>query len=90
MDFMLDDGRGTRTAKEVVHGVYNAEEKRRIFPDDKFPHDEWVGLKFVLRDLKHSANDNKNIMKLEAYIDLTNGKDGGDWRKVHEFVDNGT
>jgi hypothetical protein len=25
MDFMLDDGRGTRAAKEVVHGVYNAE-----------------------------------------------------------------
>jgi sugar lactone lactonase YvrE len=90
MDFMLDDGRGIRAAKEVVHGVYNAEEKRRIFPDDKFPHDKWVGLKFVLRELKHSANDDKNIMKLEAYIDLTNGKDGGDWRKVHEFVDNGS
>jgi hypothetical protein len=90
MDFILDDGRGVRAAKEVVHGVYEPKEKRRIFSDDKFPIEKWVGLKFVLRELSHSGNNTKNTMKLEAYIDLTNGRQGGDWKKVHEYVDNGT
>jgi DNA-binding beta-propeller fold protein YncE len=91
MDFILDDGRGIRAAKEVVHGVYEAEEKRGIFSNDRFPIDRWVGLKFVLHELnKSSNNNNKSAMKLEAYIDLTNGTDGGDWKKVHEHVDNGT
>ena len=88
MDFILDDGRGVRAAKEVVHGVYEAEEKRGIFSKDKFPIDRWVGLKFVLHELNKSGSN--SAMKLEAYIDLTNGTDGGDWKKVHEYVDNGT
>ncbi len=28
-------------------------------------------------------------MKLEAWVDRTDGKDGGTWAKVHEMVDRG-
>jgi hypothetical protein len=49
------------------------------------PYDKWIGHKFVLRDY-----DGGTHVKLEMYLDLTNGLNGGDWKLVTEWKDDGT
>lgn len=49
------------------------------------PKNQWIGYKFVVRDV-----DNGQHVKLETYIDITEGKDGGEWVKVGEFTDTGS
>lgn len=46
-----------------------------------FPSNVWLGAKFVVRNMT-----NGNV-KLEGYLDTTDGKDGGTWKKIWEFVD---
>jgi hypothetical protein len=48
------------------------------------PKNTWIGYKFVVSDLS-----NGNV-KLEAYMDTTNGLNGGTWIKIAEFIDNGS
>ncbi|UPT75130.1 MAG: fibronectin type III domain-containing protein [Elusimicrobiota bacterium] len=47
------------------------------------PYNKWIGWKLVVRDLP-----NGNV-KLENYMDLTDGLNGGTWTKVNELEDNG-
>jgi hypothetical protein len=48
------------------------------------PAKTWIGVKGVVYNLPGGN------VKLEAYIDLTDGKDGGEWIKVSETVHDGT
>ncbi|MEO9363717.1 MAG: discoidin domain-containing protein [Nitrososphaera sp.] len=47
------------------------------------PKNVWIGYKFIVRD--NSAGQ----VKLEMYMDMTNGLNGGTWTKVSEFTDTG-
>lgn len=44
----------------------------------------WIGHKAVCRDLP-----NGNVL-IETYLDLTNGLNGGDWKLINSFEDDGT
>eukprot|EP00931_Biecheleriopsis_adriatica_P102314 TRINITY_DN77301_c0_g1_i1.p2 TRINITY_DN77301_c0_g1~~TRINITY_DN77301_c0_g1_i1.p2 ORF type:complete len:204 (+),score=20.53 TRINITY_DN77301_c0_g1_i1:1478-2089(+) len=46
-----------------------------------FPWGQWVGLKFVVRTLPSGD------VKLQSFIDLSNGNDGGDWQQQLEVTD---
>ena len=48
------------------------------------PYNTWIGYKFVVYDM---ADGN---VKVEQYLDTTDGANGGDWKKVNEFIDNGS
>jgi len=52
-------------------------------PDRSLPADSWIGMKFVVRNLP----DHK--VKLELYRDLSDGKNGGQWQKQIEYIDQG-
>lgn len=72
--------------KETNHHNSNgyAQVEQKTIWSSGMPKNTWIGYKFIVRDLR-----NGNV-KLEAYIDTTNGLNGGTWTKIGEFVDNGT
>lgn len=52
--------------------------------DGSLPLGTWIGIKFVARNI-----DSNTHVKLELYRDLTDGNDGGNWKKVIEYTDVG-
>ena len=65
--------------KELNHPYYT-----RNNPEIKYSWDpsQWVGVKYLVRN----TNDG---VKLEVYIDKTNGLNGGTWVKTYEYTDRG-
>jgi len=51
-------------------------------PNGDVPYDTWIGFKFVIYNVG-------STVKFEAYRDMTNGENGGDWELVNETVDDG-
>jgi len=51
-------------------------------PDGDVPRSTWIGFKYVIYNVGQTV-------KLEAYRDMTNGVNGGDWQLVNETVDDG-
>jgi hypothetical protein len=48
------------------------------------PYNTWIGYKFIVYDLPGGN------VKVESYMDTTDGLNGGTWVKVNEFTDNGS
>ena len=48
------------------------------------PPTEWIGFKFIVKTLPDEGS-----VLLELYLDLTDGKNGGEWKKVLEYKDKG-
>jgi hypothetical protein len=48
------------------------------------PRDTWIGFKFIVRNV-----DNGTSVNLQSWIDLTDGQNGGNWKKINEYTDKG-
>jgi hypothetical protein len=79
------DGK-TSFAKEYFHDhdsdktVYADGVYRNTF--SKFPKNQWIGVKFVIATVSETQK-----VQLELYLDLTDGRDGGDWILEHTYID---
>lgn len=87
---LLYDGRAV-FQKELIHeGSYSRNkpsENNKVdwnTSDGSLPLNVWVGVKFIVK-----TNPDQKSVKLELYRDLTDGKNGGTWRKVAEYIDRG-
>ena len=63
---------------------YNMVSYDRFSTRTYLPLTKWIGMKFVLRTMTGSG-----YVRQEGYIDKSNGKNGGEWLKVIDFIDNG-
>lgn len=73
-------------AKELLHpdATFHPDESHpSIYVTGDLPRDTWIGHKFVCYTTP------SNSVKLETWIDKTEGLNGGDWQKVHELEDDG-
>lgn len=80
--------------KDIVHSTYGDPHAQshftsipsysRISDIQRFPLLRWIGMKFVVRTITSSDN-----VRLEAYRDITNGQNGGDWVKLADIEDTG-
>ncbi len=68
--------------KETKHPSSKAAKSKRLWP--ALPYRAWIGYKLIVYDLP-----NGNV-KLESWLDLTDGAGGGTWTKVNELEDDGT
>ncbi len=68
--------------KETSHPNSSTANNRAMW--STLPFRTWIGFKLVVYDLP-----NGNV-KLENYMDLTDGAGGGTWTKVNELEDNGS
>ncbi|MBI2387773.1 MAG: Ig-like domain-containing protein [Elusimicrobia bacterium] len=67
--------------KETKHPASSPTKNKAMW--STLPYRTWIGYKLVVYDLP-----NGNV-KLENYMDLTDGANGGTWVKVNELEDNG-
>jgi hypothetical protein len=77
------DGR-VRFEKECCHGKGN-KQTTPVYPfanKGRMPLNKWIGYKLISRACEKNTKN-----KLELYMDMTDGSNGGTWTKVSEFVD---
>lgn len=74
----------SRFLKELVHPTVTAVSEKPIWGGASREHNTWVGMKFIVYNLSNGH------VKLEMYMDETDGAAGGTWKLVNELVDDGT
>ena len=67
--------------KETCHPSSSPAKNRKLWPG--MPRNAWIGYKFVVYDLPDGG------VKLEHYLDMTDGAGGGSWTKINELEDDG-
>ena len=70
--------------KETSHPNSVAIQNKTVAGWSASTYNTWIGYKLVVYDLPDGT------VKLENYMDLTNGRDGGTWVKVNELIDTGS
>jgi hypothetical protein len=69
--------------KETSHPSSKAINNKPFFANG-LPKNQWIGYKLVVYDLPGGK------VKLESYMDLSDGLNGGNWTLVNELTDDGT
>lgn len=67
--------------KETAHPHNQATSNRTVFPNG-MPTGVWLGVKYVVFDQDDGVH-------LQMWLDLTDGRGGGDWRLINEVIDHG-
>jgi hypothetical protein len=70
--------------KEIKWPNYTKQNPITTLYPDGVPKDRWIGMKFVI----YNINGDQDV-KMELWIDETNGRNGGHWVKIMEHIDSG-
>lgn len=75
--------------KEFYHGdaTYYSASRRVQSKYNTVPYNQWFGFKFVVQTMYHGSEPSG--VRLQAYWDLTDGANGGNWTLIHETEDVG-
>lgn len=73
----------TDVEKETSHPRSTAVSRKQVWSGG-MPFNRWIGYKYVIYDQADGR------VKVETYLDETDGAGGGTWRKVNEIADDGT
>lgn len=70
----------SRFRKELLHPHYA---NMKTAAAKGFDARKWIGQKFICR------NDAKDNVVIQAYVDYSDGYNGGDWKQIGQYIDEG-
>lgn len=70
--------------KEILWPNYTQDNPKTMLYPDGVPKNRWIGMKYIV----YNVNGGQDV-KMELWVDETGGREGGDWKKVMEYVDSG-